>query len=213
MKKQRFFMLGIITVLVAVLSLTFVSSTFARYTTSGSGEDSARVAKWGVSVTVDAEEAFGEKYEDAISATGTKVVSSVSGQDVLAPGTEGQLASISIEGTPEVMVSISATFELTLTGWQINSEEYCPLVFTVNATEFKKAADETVEAFANRVEAAVIAILKGENIAANTDLARSVTITWEWAFDGDHAKDTALGNLATAPTIAVEYSATVDQVN
>ena len=53
MKKNKFFMLGIITVFVAILSLTFVSSTFARYTSQVSGTDSARVAIWKWSFTED----------------------------------------------------------------------------------------------------------------------------------------------------------------
>ena len=214
MKKQRFFMLGIITVLVAVLSLTFVSSTFAKYTTNGTAEDTARVAKWGVTVTVSGDDAFAVKYDDAASDTGTKVVSSTT-DNVVAPGTNGTLGSISIAGTPEVMVNVTVNFDLTLSDWPGNN---CPIVFTIGSTNYKidGSTINTVAELEQAVENAVKA-LSAENVAANTGLARSITVAWSWAYEsGNDANDTALGNQAvsgTAPTIAAEWEVIVTQVD
>ena len=215
MKKQKFFMLGVITVLVAVLSLTFVSSTFARYTTSDSATDQARVAKWGVYVTASGDDAFALKYNDAAAADGTQVMS-VNAENVVAPGTNGELGSIQIQGKPEVKVSITVDLKLELSGWEVDGSFYCPIVFsdgttTVEGTDHTSAASliAAVEALADHATA---------QVAANTDLAGTYdcTITWSWAIDTDNVKDSKLGNSAaggTNSTIKATWSATVEQVD
>lgn len=225
-KNWTFKTAGILLALVLVTSC-FVGGTFAKYVTSDSGQDSARVAKWGVNITATGDTAFAEKYDDEASETGTKVVSSVNGEDVLAPGTKGTLGGIKITGKPEVMVNIDVTADLKLTGWSITGDwdndpetaettiEYCPLVFKVGAEEIKMDGEITTVA---ALEAAVekkLTDLSAQNVAANTDLAtdRNVTISWEWAFEGENVKDTALGNLTTLPQIEFECEATVTQVD
>lgn len=209
MKKQRFFMLGIITVLVAVLSLTFVSSTFAKYTTSDTAKATARVAKWGVKVAVEGETAFATAYEGTVGSANT--VKSSTDERLVAPGTAGTLGSISITGKPEVMVDIKVVFDLELSNWTAAS---CPLIFTVNDVDYKIGdagiADEA--ALEAKIEALVNA-LSAEKVAPNTDLARSISVSWRWEFSGNDTNDTALGNQATAPTISADWSATVEQVD
>ena len=229
MKKNKMLRLAAVILVLTLLSTSVISGTFAKYVTSDDATDSARVAKWGVTVVATGDEAFAEKYNDAADAAGIKVVSSVSGQDVLAPGTHGTLGGIKIEGTPEVMVDITVTAELALDGWEITGDwdndpdtvdttiEYCPIVFTVGGEEIKMTSNV---ADLESAVAAKITALAATNVAANTDLAtnRDITITWEWDFD-DHGagtndvKDTALGNLAVAPTISFECEATVTQVD
>ena len=46
MKKNKIFTLGLAIAFVFVLSLTLVSGTFAKYTSTVTGKDSAAVAKW-----------------------------------------------------------------------------------------------------------------------------------------------------------------------
>ena len=210
MKKQRFFMLGIITVLVAVLSLTFVSSTFAKYTSSKNGNDTARVAKWGVKIAVDGT-AFATTYND------NKVLSS-STDKVVAPGTSKNLTNIQITGTPEVAVEVSFEATLTLAGWEIGSGEYCPLVFIIDGADYKKADNETVAEFAGRVEAVIEAY--SAQYAANTDLSNlsTPTVSWRWDFstgEANDAKDSELGDLAAeddAPTITLDLAVVINQV-
>lgn len=48
---------GLLLALVLVTSC-FVGGTFAKYVTSGHGNDSARAAKWGVVVNVEGDSAF-----------------------------------------------------------------------------------------------------------------------------------------------------------
>ena len=54
MKRNKLFILGICTVMVALVSLSLVSGTWAKYTSTVSGSSAARVAKWDVVYTDNA---------------------------------------------------------------------------------------------------------------------------------------------------------------
>lgn len=222
MKKNKLFLLGLFVVFAAVLSLSLVSNTLAKYTSNGTGTDSARVAKWGVTVTVTGNNAFAEKYakdDESFTLDANTVVSAVK---VLAPGTEGTLGSVTISGTPEVAVELQVTLQLTLTGWEVGGDFYCPIIFsdgtnTVNGTDYDNVGDlkEAVEDLVNQA---------ATKYKAGTDLSGEYgtkTITWEWAFEtgadaatkeANNAKDKLLGDAATA-TIEAVWNASVTQIN
>jgi hypothetical protein len=93
-----------------LISTCAISGTFAKYVTKASGQDQARVAKWGVLVTVDGG-AFADKYaatDHAYLEDGGEysVISSVEGEKVVAPGTSAKEADLAlvatVKGTPEV---------------------------------------------------------------------------------------------------------------
>ena len=222
MKKNKLFIIGLVTVFVALLSLTLVSSTFAKYVTTSTGADTARVAKWGVNISAAGNDAFSKVYStDDTSVTGivSSVISSTEDK-VIAPGTKGTFAAITVSGKPEVAVKIERKAEVTLSNWIINTEFYCPIVITVElggtSTAFSQGgATNTAATLEDAIETA---INKTINVAPNTDLSgeiNSLKISWEWAFgDGTtDAKDTALGNLDPAPTITVEVVTTVTQID
>lgn len=211
MKKNTMMRLASVLLIAVLMSTCAISGTFAKYVTSDTAQDSARVAKWGVTVNVEGE-SFAKAY-DSDTVTFNTVVSSNS-DDLLAPGTEGNMGSISVTGTPEVAVNIVVDVELELTGWVIGGVEYCPLVFTVGGTEIKIDGVNitSVDALEAKVEEVFEALSAGE-VAANTNLERSISGTWAWAFDGDDVKDTALGNLATAPEISFTCTTTVTQID
>ena len=203
--------------LVAVLMTTCaISGTFAKYITSDDAQASARVAKWGVGVSVTADGAFSKNQADVTGDNGVQVKADT---EVVAPGTSGELVAIEIEGTPEVVVDVVVnTAELTLSGWTIDSGVYCPIVFTVGSEEIKM--DNTITTLAaleEAVEAKVKALAK-TNVQVGTDLADALTIDWAWDFDANGAgtndeKDTKLGNLPTLPTIAFDCEITIVQVD
>lgn len=115
--------------LVAVLLTTCaISGTFAKYTTYSSSNDTARVAKWGVTIAVSGADAFAEAYKDTAdtrsSATATVESKlndgSTNGDDVLAPGTKGTLATINVDGAPEVDVDVTVAATFVLSGdWTV----------------------------------------------------------------------------------------------
>ena len=93
---------------------------------------------------------------------------------------------------------------------------YIPLVVTVGDTAFSGLDYADAESFEEAIEAAVAEY--GVEFEPGEDLSEvSVpTITWEWPFssgDENDAKDTELGNLETAPTIAINFTVTATQVD
>lgn len=247
MKKNIMLRLSAVLLVAVLLTTCVISGTWAKYTTSDSADDSANVAKWGVTVTVTGDEAFGEKYDDNISGTGTKVVSAASGTNVLAPGTKGNLGSVTIAGTPEVMVTVVVGLDVTLTGWEADGSYYCPLKVSAGDTTLYGLDYDSAAAFETAIEDLVAYTLiaadadantDGYQVAANTNLAYTVALEWEWDFESEDpdlapdatpeqiadskvemdAKDTALGNAAadstkTTPSILIELTASVTQVN
>ena len=223
MKKNYVMRFAAVLLVLVLLSTCVVSGTFAKYVTKGEATDTATVAKFGVTVTVSSD-AFATEYDkDDTSVSIDKTVkSSAADKDVLAPGTKGTLATLSITGTPEVAVNIK--YEATLDlgdNWKVGAEVYCPLVFEVNGDKIQidGATIKTVE----ELEAAVVDAIATyeENIEAGTDLSTidDIAISWSWAFSTSEAndvKDTALGDAAadgTAPTIEFSLTVTVTQID
>lgn len=206
MKRNTILRVSAILLVLTLLSTCVISGTFAKYTTSADANDDARIAKWGVVVEATAE-AFTENDDDT-------VISFVSGENVLAPGTDGNLCGLTITGQPEVAVKIDATAELELTDWAVDSAYYCPLVITVGTTEFKGNDYADAEAFEKAVEDAIVAEIAVASVDPNTNLADAVAVTWAWAYEGnDDVKDTALGNAAAPATISIAVSVTVTQID
>ena len=214
MKKNIMMRISAVLLLAVLLTTCVISGTWAKYVSQGSASDSARVAKWGVTVTVTGKEAFAETYDDV--ANGTSVVSIKADdpntkENVLAPGTNGTLGSASIAGQPEVKVHVSFALEIELVGWEIDGEFYCPLVFACGSEK----VDGTDPLYADNKDKFIEDIQKlvaaSYDVHANTNLATSHIIYWEWAFSKDKAhdeKDTKLANLATDPTTAPKITAT-----
>lgn len=228
---------GLLLVLVLVTSC-FVGSTFAKYTVGGKGTDTARVAKFGVTITAEGT-MFAEEYatdDENVKEIITKSV--VSTEKVVAPGTKGNMSSIVLAGKPEVAVRVEYkvnTFKLT--GWQTGDDaaatEYCPLVFTVGDKTYK-IGDTGIDTV-DKLEAAVKNAIEGcsQNYEANTDLSTANTnvkvpsVSWAWAFQGadngasttayqTDAKDTKLGDRAAegnAATVTLEIATTVTQID
>lgn len=237
MKKIKFMRVAAVLLILCLATTCAISSTFAKYTTEGSATDTARVAKWGVTASVTGD-VFAETYaknDSAFTANANSVVSSETGENVVAPGTSGNLSAITLEGNPEVAVRVEANIDLELVGWEYKENPeataamYCPIVFKVGGTAVDVSACTTLDEVEAAVEEAVIKAILGDTVtvaddttgkkasvdyAANTNLAAGTTaVTWEWAFDGDDAKDTYLGNLETAPTISITTGITVTQID
>ena len=230
--------------LVAVLiSTSAISGTYAKYVTQKSGEDTARVAKFGVVVDV-AGTMFADAYakEDAgngaISAGAGAALVTVRSDgtgtytDLVAPGTKGKMTEIQLSGKPEVDVAVTYKADVTLTGWLVEGDEfYCPLVFTVTGTDYTATVDGAACADADELIDALKDAVKdySKSYDANTDLsgkqADNLDITWDWPFEVSEAndkKDTYLGDAAAGlhtadghseSTIKVEVTCTVTQID
>lgn len=224
-----------------LLTMSVISGSFAKYITSGTGTDSARTAKFGVTVTANGTMFASEYAKDDENVVGTIVKSVVSSggesDHVVAPGTKGELLNATITGKPEVAVKVSYEPTLTLNGWEYTDEgsassEYFPIIFKVGDKKYGITGmkDSTgakitnvsanVEALKTAVENAIRAYSK--DYAANTDLSGIgadgfVNVSWEWAYNGNSdEKDTYLGDQAAAnkaSTVELSMKTTVTQID
>ena len=206
MKQNKILRVSAVLLVLTLLSTCVISGTFAKYTTSASAEDNARVAKWGVEVAATADDAFTANDDDTVI--------SLNGVDnVIAPGTDGKLCALAISGQPEVSGTITATVDLTLENWLVDGAYYCPLVITVAGTDYVGTSYASAADFEKDVEDAIVAAIAGD-FDALTDLSKDVDVTWKWAFEGnDDVKDTALGKASTPASIAISATVTVTQVD
>lgn len=115
MKKNRFVKIAVCMAVLSLMTLCVVGTTFAKYTTGGSASDQARVAKWGVTVSMEADPLFKSEYakNDTTYAGTLSVKSSSENTNVVAPGTDSSQAHgsavFAITGTPEVAVRVNIT--------------------------------------------------------------------------------------------------------
>ena len=227
MKKNVMMRLASFLLVAVLISTSAISGTYAKYVTEGTGTDSARVAKWGV--TVDAKgTTFAQVYakNDTTFAEANSVIST---DKVVAPGTKGDMVSMTLAGTPEVAVRVSYTGKFDISDNWVDGEGnfYCPLVITIKngveatGTKFDGQAYNSASEFETSVNNAIGAYSK--DYGANTDLSTvgkdALDITWEWPFSTSAAndvKDTALGNqavLGNAATVTVAVTTTVTQID
>lgn len=240
MMKNRAMRMAMGTGAAVLLTMGVISGSFAKYITSGNGTDSARAAKFGVTVTANGN-MFASEYEtddkNSAGAIANSVISSGGTDDhVIAPGTKGELLNAAITGKPEVAVKVSYEPTLELNGWEYvdddsTSSEYFPIIFKVGDKRYgmKGIKDSTGAAIANgsssidELKENVVNAIKGysKNYAANTDLsvatADCVNVSWEWAYSGNSdEKDTYLGNQAAAnkaSTVELSLITTVTQID
>lgn len=223
MKKNKMMRTASGLLVATLLTTSVISGTFAKYVSEGTGSDTARVAKWGVTAKVEGA-TFATAYDNENSAT----VKSADTEKVVAPGTEGSLAGITLSGTPEVKVKVSYKGAFELKGdWTVNDGFYCPLVITVKSasgtTEIKQStnANTTKADFVKSVNDAIASYSQeydpNTNLVDKTD--ENLTVTWKWPFSGENdAKDTDLGNTATKTPetkneVKLDVTATVTQVD
>lgn len=234
MKRNRWMRAGGLLVVLTLITSCFVGGTFAKYVTENEGMDTARVAKWGVVVTVTGDgfkTSYGKDYAYS-NVEGDTVISSTE-EKVVAPGTKGTFGGVEITGKPEVAVKIETTADVDLSGWNVadGDEFYCPLVFTIgdktiNGLDYSKSTAGGEGSFENAIKDAIQKATTKE-VEANTDLTEigeNITYSWEWPFEnatGDVANqsdelDTKLGNNAAngnAPTVSITVKTTVTQID
>lgn len=229
---------GLLLALVLVTSC-FVGGTFAKYVTSGNSTDSARVAKFGVTVNANGT-VFAKQYEDpagntvTVKSVGAMTVGGKEYENLVAPGTKGELAKAVLSGTPEVSVRVDYTAEVSLgDNWVYKSapdaagQFYCPLTIKINNTAIDGVTYTSKQALENAIAGAINSYSK--TYAPNTNLgeqgADALKISWTWAFEtggtpeekaANNVRDTYLGDQAAdgnPGTITVGLTTTVTQID
>ncbi|MBR2460656.1 MAG: hypothetical protein IKB34_05460 [Clostridia bacterium] len=116
MKKNVFLKLASALLVLCLASTCAIGTTFAKYTTADKASDTARVAKWGITVATSGS-LFGTDYAsnsagtdaDSIVASSTNVNSS-NVWNIVAPGTKNEAGfQVKLSGTPEVAYNVTAT--------------------------------------------------------------------------------------------------------
>ena len=235
-KKNWTLRAAVLMLALVLITSCFVGGTFAKYVTSGSGTDSARVAKFGVTVTANGTMFAKEYATDDQTVVGTIAKSVISTDKVVAPGTEsnGDFVAATVTGTPEVAVRVSYkldTATLQLENWKDGDGKfYCPLVFKVKTPDGNTVISgmefQTAEAMKAALVNAVAAYTK--DYAPGTDLsgkaADTLAISWEWPFEtgtdadkpANNIRDTFLGDEAAAgraATVSLTLATTVTQID
>ena len=195
MKKNNMLRIASVLLVAVLLSTCAVSGVFANYQTKGTTNDSARVAKWGVTIDATTDAIGNVMFSDSYKDEGTKynatekgtditVQADTEGTNVVAPGTNGTLAKFDIAGKPEVDVKVTYTADVELKNWEVVMDETtgaktkCPIVITVNTVDYyvggqdKSGAtiDDAAE-LAGAVKAAIEAVTNDYD--ANTDLSEA----------------------------------------
>lgn len=216
--------------LVAVLlSTCAISGTFAKYTTSANGTDSARVAKWGFqSATVTLNDLFKSAYDTINEST----VKSDDGAHVIAPGTTNSGtfdftyggADIDKNDTKDDAPEVAYQFTVSTAGSQIADE-------IKNNTNIQwKLDDGTWGTWDDMI--AAIQNLSGDATgtkryepgklpeAFNKAEANTHTVYWQWLFatsgndmDIQDVKDTTMGNKETLDTVKLQITITATQID
>lgn len=229
MKKNKMMRIAGVLLIAVLLTMSVVSGTFAKYVTSDSVSDSARVAKFGVDVAASGK-LFDQNYlatsddtpagttPDGSDNTALTVESST---NVVAPGTKNtEGLTLSVTGTPEVDVQVAITVTVnndivlkangtlpdkTTGGNETfnNASDYYPVVYTLKkGTEV--LASGNLAAIKTKLESYAGRYDAGTNLA---NAFGELTLTWAWSYgDGTYDKqDTLLGDLA-AGTATVDSS-------
>ncbi|MBQ2062339.1 MAG: hypothetical protein II458_06650 [Oscillospiraceae bacterium] len=134
MKKNRVMRVFSLLLALTLISTCAISGTFAKYVTKAEGEDQARVAKWGILLTMEGDKMFAPEYEadDTTfeSQDGTKMSVRVDPnydgdiKDLVAPGTTNDGFKASIVGQPEVAVRYTLHIDSDWTDVVLPKGEY-----------------------------------------------------------------------------------------
>ena len=102
MKKNLMMRIAAVLMVCVLATTCGISGTFAKYVTSAETSDTARVAKWGVMLTVSGDGIFSEEYE-----AGNKTVISSNHDKLVAPGTKNETGiTFTLKGQPEVAFQV-----------------------------------------------------------------------------------------------------------
>lgn len=195
-RKRSSMMVRLVAVLAVTMMFTmcFVGGTFAKYTSSGTGTDTATVAKWSFKVgetDIATTDTFTfdlfKTIKDSDVNNNETEMNPVDGS-IIAPGTQGSF-NLVLTNASQVTAQYAIDYTVTNTG-------NIPVQFSVDGgTNWTN-------------DLADVAASDATKLAANSGTT-TITVQWKWVFDGNDANDTALGSAATANlTVAAAVTAT-----
>lgn len=198
-RKKSVILAAIVLLLIAVIALG--ATTYAKYITSANTTAQATVAKWGFTVTANADDFFSDAYNkgEKVDATveGTAVDVKASGLTV-APGTRGSM-TVTLNGSAEVKAQLKVTAEGTDVALKDaeGSVVYNPVKWTLKKGNTAVVTDGTLDAVVEALKDTKATYEVGAKVEDEV-----YTISWAWAFDGQNdAYDTILGQFADGDSV------------
>lgn len=213
MKQGKSFGFTALIALLTIVSLLLVAGTYAKYTSTASGSDSATVAKWSIKVndtdiasttpqTVEFDIFSTIKdtkdqtdYTSGSDDTDVRNETKDSSKTIIAPGTYGDF-QFSIKNESDVTAEYKVDYDI------VNGENI-PLEFTTTPSD-----DDSWKPSIDSID-------EGEFTKLDMDGAETQTtkVYWRWKFNGDDNKDTSLGTKTELPTVTVTAKVDVQQVD
>lgn len=215
--------------LVAVLLTTCaISGTYAKYTSTAAGQDTARVAYWGFGQ--DSAIVIDDLFEDVYGTT----VDSKDGDDVIAPGTSNfktfkfAYTDNTTEGAKAPEVAYTFTVDVTDSAIDDDIKANPNIQWAVVKVEGSAAipAEDSAEWGTWDAMLAELAGLSGDadgkkDYEPNTAPAAfaqgtEYVIAWQWIFHTDDAQDvadTAMGNKQNLDDVKISIEITATQIN
>ena len=199
-RKRSSMMVRLVAVLAVTMMFTmcFVGGTFAKYTSSATGTDSATVAKWSFKVgetDIATTDTFTfdlfKTIKDSDGINNETEMNPVDGS-IIAPGTQGSFDLV-LTNASQVTAQYAIDYTVTNTG-------NIPVQFSVDGgtTWTNDLAD--------------VAASDSTKLVANSGTT-TITVQWKWDFNGsDDSYDTALGIGGNA-VLTVNAKVTATQVD
>ena len=206
MKKNNMMRIASVLLVAVILSTCVISGTFAKYVTSATSTDTARVAYWGFKETTFS-------ITDLFSTTYTNVAGE---EDVIAPGTAGdatfQFQPLN-ETAPEVAYKITVSTDgstcaddivaNTNIQWRLDNGEW-----------------GTFEEMCTAIEALSTGTVEPNTFNDAWGAESTHTVSWQWlinensdATNEQNIKDTALANKTTLDEVKLVISILAEQVD
>ncbi len=229
MKKNRIIRFASLVLVLTLLSTCAISGTFAKYTTSTSSQDSARVAHWGFEKTADITitDLFKNAYDQNVNGYA----------DVIAPGTSNSAtfafnydANTSASATaPEVAYTFTVSTEGSSCHQNIQNNPN--IQWRLNVTENNSKTEGTwgnwttlinnIQGLAGNGQANGTKSYSAQELPEAFDNDQIYEIEWKWIFDNtvdttatnNDINDTAMGNADTLANVTIKITITATQVD
>ena len=215
MKKNKMMRTASGLLVATLLTTSVISGTFAKYVSTATGTDSARVASWGF----DQNGALA--ITDLFNATYDKNVKGEA--DVIAPGTENQATfQYNYKGkqtTPEVAYTFKVDASKSLCADSIKNNEN--IQWKLDDGQWGKW--DTMIADINALDGAQgdeAKVYDAGTLPTGFDKTKTHTISWRWLFDKDSegaqdldSTDTGMGNAADLDEVKIQIDVTATQVD
>lgn len=198
MKKARnTFLLAL--ALLSVVSMGSVAGTYAKYTSTTSVTDTARVAKWDIQ---DGAITDWDLFGDSMNQSNLTDNKDTSGNKVIAPGSKGS-ADFAFDSSKINASTTEVDYEVKLSNVTVND--------TIGRIKYTLKEGSTVvqDSESTNVENLNAADLTTALAKVTFEAGKTYTLEWEWVNTDDATNNTADTTLGQAGTATVTVNATI----